>query len=113
MNDIIEFPESIADQERIDAITRAQALSVQEAMAELVRTGTVAQAALKFGDALAAQALHDLTEQAPTEIASSWSMVVAWARMQRAYEKADRVGDTQQMLASARAQADLVRERYR
>lgn len=108
-----EYIDPISQQEREDAIARSQADALEEAIGELVRTGTVAATARKYGDSLAAGALQELTERAPVEIAGSWPMVVAWSRMQRAYERADRIGDTDGMLKASKAQADMIRERYR
>lgn len=100
-------------QEREDLVEKASAAALGEAMAELVRSGNVAAASLKFSDKLVGAAMHELTERAPQEIAGSWPMVIAYARMQRTYERAERMGNTTDELKAIKAQADLVRERYR
>lgn len=79
---------------------------------QLVRLGSVEALASQIGDDAAAQALYELTQQAPSEIQGSWPLVIAWARMQAAYEAAEVIGDTKAMLDSTKAQAALLKGLY-
>lgn len=88
-------------------------MSVPEELIEkLLDKGSVAALARELGDDMAAQIMHELTERSPQEIRASWPMVIAWGRMQQAYEYASRRGDTDAMLKASKAQADLLKGLY-
>lgn len=85
---------------------------MNELVRKLISAGSAPALALEIGEAAAAQAMHDLTISAPEEIQPSWPYVIAWARMQVAYESAEKIGDVAGMLKAAEAQAKLVRDVY-
>lgn len=84
----------------------------QALLDKLVDLGSTQALAREVGDEAAARAMHDLTQRAPEEIQPSWPYVIAWARMQRAYEAAARIGDVSGMLKASEAQAKLIRDVY-
>lgn len=77
---------------------------------KLIRGGSVQMAAREYGEDAAAQTMQDLIERAPMEVQGAWPLVIAWHRFQMAYEAADDLGDVKGMLASADAQAKLVKD---
>ncbi len=79
---------------------------------KLLERGSVAALAHEVGDDVAAAVMHELTQRTPEELQPSWPMVIAYGRMQEAYDVASRLGRTDDMLKAAAAQAKLLREVY-
>lgn len=79
---------------------------------KLLERGSVAAFAQDVGEEVAASVMHELTQRTPEELQPSWPMVIAYGRMQEAYDTASRLGRTDDMLKAAAAQAKLLREVY-
>lgn len=78
----------------------------------LLVVGSVQVLAREVGDDAAARALHELTQAAPEELQPSWPLVLAYGRIQKSYETAERLGDSAEMRRSGEALAKLVTDRY-
>lgn len=79
----------------------------------LVQSGSVPAYANSIGsEHLAAEAMQELTDQAPEELKGSWIMVITWARYQLAYERAYDLGDSKGQLASSDAIRKMIEDRY-
>lgn len=60
----------------------------------------------------AIEAYDQLLMMAPEEIRTSWPMVIAWSRMQMAYENALMVGDVPTQMKCAKEQAAMLKDLY-
>lgn len=97
---------------RVEALEQAQERAVAQIAERLVTLGDTNVLAIEVGARAAGQAMHWLTERAPEELRLSWPMVIAWHRLGKAYERAEKLGDVGEMVKTARAQAQLVTDRY-
>ena len=57
-------------------------------------------------------AYEHLIESCPSELRQVWPMVIAWGRIQLAYQEAVAMGDLKMQLACAKESAELVRSMY-
>lgn len=85
---------------------------MKELVDVLVKAGSTAAMAATHGDEAAATALSILTESAPFEVRNSWPLVITWARHQKAYEVAERLGDSAGMVKASEAQRKLLMDLY-
>lgn len=75
---------------------------------KLLERGSVAALAQDVGEEVAATVMHELMQRTPEELQPSWPLVIAYGRIQEAYEIAARFGKTDDMLKASTAQAKLL-----
>lgn len=85
---------------------------MKDVVDSLLTTGSVDACAKRFTAEAAAKAMHDVTQTAPEEIRPSWPMVLQWARLQKAYEMAEEMGDTKGMREAAKDSQALLQSVY-
>lgn len=78
----------------------------------LLKLGSVAAAAAEIGEIAASEALHTLQLRTPEELRGSWPHVIAYNRLQDAYEKAHALGLSEDMTKIAEKQAKMVKDMY-
>lgn len=86
--------------------------AIGELIPDLLRAGSLEAYAASVGDDVAARVYHQAMLRTPEELRPSWPMVIAYQRMQAAYESASDLGRHEDAVKIARAQAQLVREVY-
>lgn len=77
---------------------------------DLLLAGSLEAYSLVVGDDIAARVYHYAQIRTPEELRPSWPMVIAWQRMQLAYEHAHSMGLYEQSAKVAMQQARMLKD---